>query len=240
VLRPLLMLLTRRSFRGFEHLPRGGFVFAANHISHSDPLLFAHFVNDAGYAPHFLAKESVLKVPVLGRFIRSTGQIAVHRGGAEAAQAYRDAVQAVRRGRSVIVYPEGTITRDPDLWPMIGKTGVARIALETGCPVIPCAQWGAHQVLPPYTKRLHLLPRKLNQVQAGPPVDLADLQVKPLTVDVLRQATDRIMQAVAIQLGDLRGQTPPTARFDPRTRGIPGTGNPNRPGHTDGQAGEQP
>jgi 1-acyl-sn-glycerol-3-phosphate acyltransferase len=122
---------------------------------------------------------------------------------------------------------------------MIGKTGVARIALETGCPVVPCAQWGAHELLPPYTKRPHLLPRKLNRVQAGPPVDLADLQTKPLTVDVLREATDRIMAAIAIQLGELRGQTPPPERFDPRTRGLPGTGNPNRAGRDGRQAGEQ-
>ena len=226
VLRPLLTVLTRRSFHGAEHLPRGGFVFAANHISHADPLLFAHFVNDTGYSPHFLAKASVLKVPVVGRFIRSTGQIAVQRGGPEAAQAYRDAVLAIGRGSSVIVYPEGTITRDPDLWPMIGRTGVARIALETGCPVIPCAQWGAHELLPPYSKRPHLLPRKVNRVRAGPPVDLADLQGKPVTSEVLRLATDRIMSAIAEQLGELRGQPAPATRFDPRRSGAPLTGNP--------------
>ncbi len=229
LLRPLLTLLTRRSFRGMEHLPRGGFVFAANHISHADPLLFSHFVNDAGYSPHFLAKASVLNVPVLGRFLRSTGQIPVQRGGTEAAQAYRDAVLAIGRGASVIVYPEGTITRDADLWPMVGKTGVARIALETGCPVIPCAQWGAHELLPPYAKRPRLLPRKVNRVQAGPPVDLTDLQDKPLTTEVLRQATDRVMQAISVQLGEVRGETPPLERFDPRKRGVASTGNPNRP-----------
>ena len=227
VLRPLLRVLTRQSFRGQQHLPRGGFVFAANHISHSDPLLFAHFVNDAGYAPHYLAKASVLAVPVLGRFIRATGQIPVHRGGLDAAQAYRDAVKAIGRGGSVIVYPEGTITRDPDMWPMVGKTGAARIALETGCPVIPVAQWGAHQLLPPYSKRPHLLPRVTNQVQAGPPVDLSDLQPLPVTSAVLREATDRIMQAIAVQLGEIRGEQPPPVRFDPRVHGVPSTGNPS-------------
>ncbi len=227
LLRPLLMVLTKRSFRGQQYLPRGGFVFAGNHISHSDPLLFAHYVNDAGYSPHYLAKASVLAVPVLGRFIRATGQIAVHRGGLDAAQAYRDAVKAVDRGASVIVYPEGTITRDPDLWPMVGRTGAARIALETGCPVIPVAQWGAQRLLPPYSKRPHLLPRVTNYVQAGPPVDLSDLQDKPVTSAVLREATDRIMQAIAVQLGEIRGEEPPPVRFDPRVHGVPATGNPH-------------
>lgn len=229
LLRPLLMALTKQSFRGLQHLPTGGFVMAGNHISHSDPLLFAHFVNDAGYAPHFLAKVSVLNVPLVGRFIRSTGQIAVDRGCNDAARACRDAVVAVRRGASVIVYPEGTITRDPHLWPMTGRTGAARVALETGCPVIPVAQWGAHQLLPPYARRPRLFPRATNVVQAGPPVDLADLHGGPITVDVLRTATDRIMRAIAEQLGQIRGEPPPAELFDARTAGMPLTGNPNRP-----------
>lgn len=242
ILRPLLMVITKRSFRGQCHLPRGGFVLAGNHISHSDPLLFAHYVNDAGYAPHFLAKASVLAVPVLGRFIRATGQIAVHRGGVDAAQAFRDAVEAIARGGSVIVYPEGTITRDPELWPMVGKTGAARIALETGCPVIPVAQWGAHRLLPPYSKRPHLLPRVTNRVQAGPPVELDDLQRLTVTSAVLREATDRIMQAIAVQLGEIRGEDPPPVRFDPRVhRAPPASGDPHahqKPARGRGRPGE--
>ena len=53
----------------------------------------------------------------------------------------------MRDGECVVVYPEGTLTRDPDLWPMTGKSGAARIALETGCPVIPVGQWGAQELL---------------------------------------------------------------------------------------------
>lgn len=234
LIRPLLMVLTKQSFRGAEHLPRGGFVFAGNHISHADPLLFAHFVNDMGYSPHYLAKASVFKLPVIGRFIAATGQIPVHRGEAQAAQAYRDAVRAVRAGTSVIVYPEGTITRDPDLWPMTGRTGAARIALETGCPVIPVAQWGAQQLLAPYAKRPRLVPRATNVVQAGPPVDLADLQGRPITSELLRKATMRIMTAIAVQLGEIRGEAPPDQLFDMRLRGVPSTGDPHRPGATTG------
>ncbi len=226
LLRPLLMILTRRRWRGFEHLPDGGFVFAANHLSHSDPLLFSHFVYDAGYSPHFLAKQSVLQLPVLGRLLRSTGQIPVHRESVSAAQAYRDAVRAVREGGSVIVYPEGTLTRDPELWPMVGKTGAARIALESGCPVIPCAQWGAQDLLMPYAKRPRFVPRPVNQVLAGEPVDLDDLRGQPVSSAVLREATERIMAAITELLGQLRGEAPPPVRFDPRLSGVSTTGNP--------------
>jgi 1-acyl-sn-glycerol-3-phosphate acyltransferase len=62
-------------------------------------------------------------------------------------------------GACVIVYPEGTATRDPDLWPMVGKTGAARLALTTGAPVISIAHWGAQDILPYGSKKPKLWPR---------------------------------------------------------------------------------
>ena len=79
--------------------------------------------------------------------MRHAGQIPVYRETGRAADAYRAAVAAVRGGEGVAVYPEGTLTRDPDLWPMVGKTGVARLALDDAGPVIPVAQWGAQDLL---------------------------------------------------------------------------------------------
>jgi len=210
------MVATRRNWRGMEWLPEKGFVLAANHISHTDPLLLAHFVNDAGIPPRFLAKASVLDVPGLGRLLRATGQIPVYRESTDAALALSAAVEAVQRGECVIVYPEGTLTRDPDLWPMVGKTGAVRIALATGCPLIPVAQWGAHRILAPYTKVPKLLPRRTIQICAGPPVDLDDLREQPLDVAVLREGTHRVMAAITAQLETLRGERAPARRFDPR------------------------
>ena len=103
---------------------------------------------------------------------------------------HREMVAAVRHGECVVVYPEGTLTRDPAQWPMTGKTGAARIALETGCPVIPVGQWGPQQLLPPYSMRPHLLPRKHVTMRAGDPVDLSDLVALPRTPEVVQQATD--------------------------------------------------
>ena len=176
LLRPLLTGLTKRDWRGVEHLPAtGGFVVAPNHISYIDPLIFAHYMYDNGREAYFLAKESLFTIPVVGWVIRRSGQIPVYRNSLAAAEAYRAAVAAVQRGKAVAIFPEGTITRDPDLWPMRGKTGAARVALETQCPVIPVATWGAHEVLAPYSKRLRLLPRKTMKVRAGAPVPLDDL-----------------------------------------------------------------
>jgi 1-acyl-sn-glycerol-3-phosphate acyltransferase len=219
IVKPFMLTFTKPRFTGRENMPRsGGVVFAANHISHFDPVVLGFYIWECRRIPRFLGKASVFKVPILGRIITSAGQIPVHRESAQAADAYRDAVAAVERGECVGMYPEGTITRDPQLWPMTGKTGAARIALQTGCPVIPVANWGAQEILQSYTGkiRIRLLPRKTIQVRAGRPVDLSAFEGKPLTNELLHEATEVIMHAVAETLGELRGETPPKELFDLR------------------------
>lgn len=212
--------LTRRVWRGTEHLDRpGGVVVCANHLSHVDFLVLAHFLYDNGRPPFFLAKESVFRTPVLGRLAALAGQIPVYRNTGRAVEAYRTAVGAIRAGKTVPIYPEGTITRDPQLWPMTGKTGAARIALETGCPVIPVAQWGPQEIMAPYSGRLRPFPRKTVTVLAGPPVDLTDLQGRPVTGEVVREATDRIVADIVRLLEELRGEPAPVERYDLRRQG---------------------
>ncbi len=240
IVRPILMLVTKRDWRGGERIPPvgTGVVVVVNHLSHVDPFTFAHFLWDNGRAPRYLAKESVFRIPVLGRVVAACGQIPVYRETRDAGQAYRDAVAAVQKGECVGIYPEGTITRDPDLWPMVGKTGAARVALATGCDVIPIAQWGPQDLLAPYGKRVHLLPRPTVHVQAGPPVDLDDLRGRPVDAATLREATDRIVDAITVQLGLLRGEVPPAERYDPRVAGTPVIGNPRQ--HRRAQPDETP
>jgi 1-acyl-sn-glycerol-3-phosphate acyltransferase len=236
VLRPPLMALTRRNWRGAENLPRtGGFVVVVNHISHVDPFTFGHFLYDNGYLPRFLTKEAVFRAPVVGRVVTGAHQIPVYRETKDAAASYAAAVDAVRRGECVAVYPEGTLTRDPDLWPMRGKTGAARIALATGCPVIPVAQWGAQDILPPYAHRPHLLSRHDSYVWAGRPVDLSPWAGRPLTADVLAGATDAIMDDLTALVAEMRHETPPEHRWDPRAAGQPVTGNPHARARREGR-----
>jgi len=227
VLRPLLMSLTRRDWSGAENLPQDrGFVAVSNHISHVDVFVFAHFLNDAGIVPHFLGKVEVFRIPVIGAIVRGADQIPVHRETGKASNAYRAAVQAVREGKCVALYPEGTVTRQPDLWPMRGKTGAARVALETRCPIIPIAQWGAQEILAPYGRRPSVLPRHTMRVRAGQPVNLDDLHDRPVTTEVLAEATERIMAALTRELQELRGEQAPSGRFDPREQGLTVIGRP--------------
>jgi len=228
ILEPVLLVLTKRRWVGGENLPAsGGCVLAANHVSHLDPLTFAHFAYAYGRLVRFLAKAAVFDVPVVGRIVRSAKQIPVYRLTTDASQSLVAAVDAVQQGECVVVYPEGTITRQPDLWPMRGKTGAARIALTAGVPVIPIAQWGPNHILAPYAKRPRLFPRRTISMTAGPPVDLDDLRGRPLTPALLRQATDRIMDDITRMLEEIRGAQAPAERFDPRAKGVREIGNPH-------------
>jgi 1-acyl-sn-glycerol-3-phosphate acyltransferase len=228
ILKPLLLAATSRTWIDGEKLPAtGGCIVVINHVSHIDPLLAAHFVYDHGRLPRYLAKSGLFKNKALAYFLTAAGQIPVERLSRSAVGAYDAAVIAVRNGECVIVYPEGTLTRDPHLWPMTGKSGAARIALETGCPVIPVGQWGAQDLLPPYG-RPDFLPRKHVTMKAGDPVDLSDLLAQPRSPAVVQQATDRIMAAVTDLVAEIRGETAPAERFDPRKAGVRLTGNPKK------------
>jgi 1-acyl-sn-glycerol-3-phosphate acyltransferase len=217
--KPPLLALFKRDWRGTQHIPAdGGFLTVVNHNSYLDPLSYAHYQYNTGRVPRFLAKNSLFGSGFVGGMMRRLDQIPVYRESTDAVGAFRAAVDAINRGECVAFYPEGTLTRDPDLWPMSGKTGAARVALLTKAPVIPVAQWGAHHVMPPYakTRRVRLLPRKTFVVQAGPPVDISEFYGQEPTAEVLRAVTDRFMDAVTEQLAEIRGETPPAERYDHR------------------------
>jgi 1-acyl-sn-glycerol-3-phosphate acyltransferase len=219
ILRPILKAATGRDWRGGEYLRTDrGIVVAMNHLSWYDPLVAAHFVNDNGRPVRFMAKVEVFKIPVLGSILRNAGQIPVQRGNSDAAAgSLREAFTAIENGQCIVIYPEGTLTRDPNLWPMTAKTGAARIALMTGAPVIPAAQWGPQEVIPPYSKKISLFPRKTMHVWAGPAVDLDDLRNQPVNTATLREATERIMLAITKILAEQRGEVPPAQPLDRRT-----------------------
>lgn len=219
LLKPPMLLLTRRHWRGFENVPReGGVIVAANHISYADPICVADAIAfSTKRMPRFLAKASLFEGNGLrGRTMRGAGQIRVHRNTSDASLALRDAVAALQSGELVLIYPEGTVSRDPDKWPMVAKTGVARLALLSGVPVVPVAQWGAQEILDSYrSKGLHLLPPHDITVVAGPPVDLSAFAGKELTSQVLHDATDAIMGAIRAMLEGIRGEAAPATVHDP-------------------------
>ena len=220
ILKPLALLLTRRRWAGMEHVPTtGGVILAVNHISHADPVVVADYVLfGTGRLARFMAKSTLFKGRgLVGQVMRGAKQIPVHRHTPDASAALHDAVEALHAGECIVIYPEGTVSRDPDKWPMLAKTGVARLALLSGAPVVPIGQWGAEQILDTYrTKGLHLLPPHRVDVLAGPAVDLSQWRGQPLTGEVLRAATNAVMADVTKLVEQLRGAKAPATVHDPR------------------------
>ncbi len=224
---PLIGLIAKIEVEGGENLPReGAFVLAPNHYSEIDPLIVAAAVWRAGRAPRFMAKESLFRVPVLGWILRKTGMVPVARAAsaASARQTLKASTELVKLGRGVIVYPEGSLTRDPDLWPMRGKTGAVRLALTRDIPVIPLAHWGVQQIMPRYGKLRLWPPRRRVRVLVGPPVDLTEFRQTRSQPATLAAATDRVMADIAGLLSQLRGEPAPAERWDPSRHGQKETG----------------
>jgi 1-acyl-sn-glycerol-3-phosphate acyltransferase len=210
IIRPLSALFTKRVWRGLDRIPRtGGVIVAANHLSWVDPFTLAHFVYKAGRLPRFMAKESLFRYPVSGWILRGAHQIPVRRGERDGADAMRDAVAALQNGESVLIYPEGTVTRDQDYWPMQAKTGVARLALMSGAPVIPVAQWGPQEILG-RSRRLHLFPRRTVQITAGEPLypELPSPGEAP-SHEALRAVTAEVMRRIREELETIRQEKAP-------------------------------
>ncbi len=221
ILHPGLRLLMRFKWAGKENIPKtGGIILAPNHLSYADWPTIALFSD--GYAhryPVFMIKSPIFEVKVIGPLMYKFGQLPVYRGRGDAGLVLKQAERALRKGDAVIVYPEGTASRDPDLWPMVGKTGAARLALTTGAPVIPIAHWGAQDILPYGTKKPHLWPRKTVQMAAGPPVDLSAYAGQRLGASTLQAATADIMAAITALLATIRQETPPAVPWDPAVGG---------------------
>lgn len=226
VMRPIMNLIIKKDWRGAEKLPKSGAaIVVCNHLSYVDPLSFTHFLYNNGRAPRYLGKESVFKVPVIGRVIRGAGQIPVSRETKDAVKGLEHAIAVLKAGHLLGVYPEGTLTRDENLWPMRGKTGVARLALITGAPIIPCASWGPEKVLPPYSKKLRLFPRTKVSILMGEPISLEKWRGRENDPIAIEEAADLIMDEITKLLEILRGEKAPAERFDPKKSDLPRIGN---------------
>jgi 1-acyl-sn-glycerol-3-phosphate acyltransferase len=222
---PPMNLMAKLRLSGVENVPRtGAFVLAPNHYSEIDPLVVGVAMWKIGRMPRYMAKASLFKIPVVGRLLHASGQIPVERAGSRGSDPLAAARQIADQGLAVVIYPEGTLTRDPDLWPMRGKSGAVRTALEQGIPVIPVAHWGTQLLMPRYGKKISVFPRKTIDVRFGPAVDLSAFAGRKLDSATLTEATDVVMDAITAIFEELRGQTAPAERWDPAKHNQKDTG----------------
>jgi 1-acyl-sn-glycerol-3-phosphate acyltransferase len=217
---PLCRGLSRRENKGTERIPRqGGALLVMNHVSHIDPMFDAVFVHKLRRVPRFLAKESLFRPFLVRQVMYGSGQIPVYRGSADAKDSLRDANAALVDGKLVVIYPEGTITKQPEGWPMYARTGVARLALENDVPVLPVARWGTREILDGYHRKFRPFPRHDVTTVVGEPVDLSAYRGQPATTQVLREVTDLLMAEVVKLVAQVRGATPPSETFRPSAKG---------------------
>ena len=220
-----MQFVGRYRLHNSEYLPStGSVVVAPNHYSDIDPIVIGYAMYRLKRMPRFLAKASLFKVPVLGWMLTKAGQVPVERAGGGGADPLAAARRIAAAGHAVVIYPEGTLTRDPDLWPMRGKYGAVRTALDAGIPLIPVVSWGAQKILPRYGK-ISFFPRKDVDVVFGPPLDLSPWQGKSGDAKALAAATLLLMNTLAAMVGELRGETPPATRWDPAEHGQSEIGN---------------
>ena len=223
---PILKVITKRNWLNTEKIPKSGpAVFFSNHVSYLDALVFAHYFFENGRALRFIGKEAVFKIPVVGWVLYKAEQIPVKRESDSAAVALGEAIAALKMGHAIGIYPEGTLTRDPNLWPMTGKTGAVRLAIASGAPLIPVAQWGDHEILAPYSKKLKLFPPKPISIKCGDPIDLSKWAGKVDDPVAMEEATNYAMRILADMVGELRNEPAPAQLFDLRKSNLPRTGN---------------
>lgn len=215
VILPLFSAFVTLRIRPPSAIPASGpFIIAPNHYSEIDPIVMGVSVWKLGRTPRFLAKASLFRIPVVGFLLRKTGQIPVEReGGANVA--IDAAHRLMEQGQGVIVYPEGTLTREPDLWPMRGKSGAIRMALEAKIPLYPAAHWGTHNLMARYGKSIRVWPRPRIDVLVGQPMDLSAHYGKPVTRELVDELTNQLMAHISALLGQLRGETPPETIYQP-------------------------
>ncbi|QIZ34325.1 1-acyl-sn-glycerol-3-phosphate acyltransferase [Saccharopolyspora sp. ASAGF58] len=222
---PLTAALARTEVTGLERIPaEGPALLVFNHVSHLDPIFDAVTVHRAGRVPRFLAKNTLWNVPVLKSVLVGVEQIPVYRGTADARKSLRDAHDALQHGKTIVIYPDGTITKDPDGWPMTPKVGVARLALAHDIPVIPAARWGTRDIYDHYEKKFRPFPRKIVRIAFGEPLDLSAYRGMEHDTHALRDVTHLAMTGVRDLLGEIRGEQPPTEFYSParKSRGDDG------------------
>jgi 1-acyl-sn-glycerol-3-phosphate acyltransferase len=206
-LRPPMAAWFNWRFENIEGIPREGpLLVAGNHVSYLDPVADAYMLIKAGRHARFLAKSELFDVPVIGTVLRGAGQIPVFRGSGSDAP-LQAAVDALHAGEAVVVYPEATITKDPESLPMKGKMGIARLALDAGLPVLPLAIWGSQYVW----QRSGIQDLRFGRpiwMKAGEPVDLSEFGPAKDEPTTLRRATERVMGELRTLVLDLRARYP--------------------------------
>lgn len=227
ILRPFVRLLYKIEVTGTENLPKtGGYVLAANHVTTLDALAVAYMMYFRLHrAPHFLAKEGLFRTPIVGPVLLACGQIPVFRSGRNNTDPMQSAYDVLNAGHIIGIFPEGTLTREPNQWPMRARTGAIRLSLETGVPIIPVGQWGTEAVMETYSSKIRPKPWHKVRIVIGKPISMDPYKDKKMSTEDLVELSDQVMVEITNLVEELRGEKAPVKRFVPSEHGLPEHGN---------------
>lgn len=214
-LRPLVRAFVRLRIENAHRLNIAGpMVIAGNHTGPFDALAYGYLLQSSGVPPRFLAKHSLFEVPVLGPLLRRTRQIPVHRGAGRGGDALAAAERELSADGSVMVFPEGTYTRDPAGWPMRARLGTVRLALRTGAPIVPVACVGSREFWPVGAVFPRLVPRRTIILHVGEPY-VPQPRPGETQHDAEIRLTAELMDTITELIAALRGDQPPPTPYDP-------------------------
>jgi 1-acyl-sn-glycerol-3-phosphate acyltransferase len=225
---PVIRMFFKVEVTGMEKLPKSGaYILTPNHATNMDGLAVAYFIYmRLKRGPHFFAKEALFNIPLIGKILLAGGQIPVFRkGGQRNDDSFKIANSYLKAGHTICIYPEGTLTREPNLWPMRGKTGAIRLALDSGVPVYPIAHWGSEQVMGRYSSKFRPGFWKKVRILVGDEIDLAKYRKDNLSPEELLAATEHVMRSITALVEQLRGEKAPGTLWDPVAMGQTVTGN---------------
>ncbi|MEO0049268.1 MAG: hypothetical protein RL556_600 [Actinomycetota bacterium] len=225
---PIIRLIFGLRIRGAKKLPKSGpYIVVSNHLTKLDALAIAYFMYfKVKRTPHFLAKEGLFRLPVVGQLLINAGQIPVYRSaGQKNDEPLRAAYECLRQGGVITIFPEGTLTREPNLWPMRGRSGAVRLAVEGNVPVFPVGHWGDQDIMDVYGTRINGGFWKKVDILVGDEIDLRKYRGHKVSTAELAQATEDVMRAITKQVEELRGEKAPEVLYDPVVHGQKAVGN---------------
>lgn len=222
VVKPILhpaLLPVRVEVAGLENIPKeGAVIVACNHRSYLDGPVIAALGSWRGRKLRFLGKREIFDAPVLGHLARAGGQIPVDRGTGSI-KPLREALDALDRGEAVAILPQGTIPRGLDFFDPVlkGRPGVARLAVESGAPVVPVALWDTERVWPRKARLPNVRPwlpgapwRPVVHARVGEPIFLKAPAGKEDDKETLDGLVRQLMERIAGMLPEeVRSARPP-------------------------------
>lgn len=201
VCRIFFFFTCRRIYGGGEYLKlkrEKGYIIILNHNSYIDPVIYSDFhISSCNTLPIFMAKRELFKIPLLGLFLKHLGLISVKRNTYDTVTGLRRAIQHIKSGNDIVIYPEGTINKSTVESKNI-KDGAVAMAMMTGALILPVAHINVDNIFGKYKNKSNISKfKKVNVfLQADKPIDITKIYGRKIDKKILGEASTYIMDII--------------------------------------------